>query len=194
MSAAAVKYEQLLKRSGSRTRRFPGAYVCLFRSMLHPVDESKARTRDMQRSRNLPMWDSRRKYVILKSRRSEIPFLRNATGATRARRYMRYLDKNETSRFHNRIIPAIYYIEIHTPFTFSHLFANFRNIIAQFSPISNYPSLISDPPLFPTREPNSSPKRENSPVSPMNGVCIRESVSAPVIETRLVKTDTYLSC
>lgn len=167
----------------------PGVYVCLLRSMLHPVDESKARTRDMQKFRNPSKWDSRRKYVILRSRRSEIPFLRNAL---RRGEICISVKRNELSPQPNYSSNSIYRNSY--PFTFSHLFTNFRNIIAQFSPISNYLSLISDPPLFPTRDPNSSPKRENSPISPVNGVSIRESVSTPVIETRLVKTDTYLSC
>lgn len=149
----------------------PGAYVCLLRSMLHPVDESKARTRDMQKFRNPSKWDSRRKYITLSWDRvvPKYHFSETRYGAV-IRETCISVKRNELSPQPNYSSNSLYrnpYL-----FTFSYLFTNFRNIIAQFSRISNYLSLISEPPLFPTRDPNSSSKRENSPISLVNGVVL----------------------
>lgn len=84
-------------------------------------------------------------------------------------------------------------------FSFSRLFTNFWNYYItshNFPPMSNYPFPISGP-LLPINDPNSKPKKENSPIFSVNGVVLHTEKyvgHAPVIRTRLVKTDTYLSC
>jgi len=168
-----VKYEQLLKRSGSRTRRFPGRVRVSAPGHVTSGRREQSATQDAQESQN-PQSGTAAENTL--SRNHVVPkyriFLRNA------RRRVKYLGETKRAVLHSELfqqfitskfIPAFF-------FTFT-LFTDFRSIIdlTQFSPISNYPSPISESPIH---DPNLNPKKENSSIewsrSPYRKVCRRQ--------------------
>lgn len=138
---AAVKAE----RVGCR-----GAYVWHHGHVTSGRRESKAR--DTQKSRN-PRSGTAAENTLSRNRVvPKLPFLRNAR-----RRVKCFGRRNAPSP--SRIIPEQFIISQFTFiffFTFIHGFFEILSYdFAQFSPISNYPLLINDPPLLPIHNSNS---------------------------------------
>lgn len=131
-----MKYEQLLKRSGSRIRRHYGrVYVCVY-SGVHVTSGRRRQNPRRGGHARVPKsakWDSRRKYVISKSRFApKYPFLRNA------RRRVKYQRENETSRLHSELFRQFIITKFIPVSFFTRLFADFRRILSHdfelFSP------------------------------------------------------------
>jgi len=131
---AAVKAERVAHTTTPKT------HMCVY-SKVHYIRPTKAKySAECAKVPKSAKWDSRRKYVILKSRRSEIPFLRNA------RQRVKYLGKrNKPSILNYSNISSYQNLCL---FSFSDLFTNFRNyymILCNFLPVLNYPSWLTHP-------------------------------------------------
>lgn len=183
-AAAAVKYEQLLKRSESRTQRLRIIRVPTPKHVTSGRRKQSA-LRNMQKSRN-PRSGTAAENTLSRNRVTpKYPFLRNA------RRGVKYLgERNEPSP--SRIIPEQFimskFISVHF-FTFIHGFSEYYRTISCNFP--RYRIIRFWLTLYPIRV-----RKKKIHLFPlwMESFSIRESVSTPVIKTRLVKTDTYLSC
>lgn len=147
-AAAAVKYEQLLKRSGStRTRRHPGRVRVSTPRHVTSGRRRRSATCKSPEIREVGRPPKIRYLEIARSLRNTISPKRLAARKIPA--------GSETSRLHSELSQQFIISKFIPVSPFSHLFADFRDIIARFRanppppPISNYPSLISDFPVIP---------------------------------------------